>query len=105
MPPSKADALVDEQDLSEPLLSSLQVRRGGSGQETSDCRRQLKHKTFKGSTALLLASEKGHAIIVSLLLSKGADTEIKDLKGNCALSIARKRGRRSSSPSGGLSCG
>jgi ankyrin repeat protein len=46
-----------------------------------------------GYTALLIASEKGHIIIVNMLLKRGADVEAKDKFGDTALIIASIKGK------------
>lgn len=46
----------------------------------------------KGSTALMIASERGHKEVVQLLLTKGADVLAKTYKKSTALSLAHQHG-------------
>jgi ankyrin repeat protein len=39
---------------------------------------------FEGRTPLMLAAEKGHKPVVSLLLKRGADPKLKDKNGKTA---------------------
>lgn len=48
----------------------------------------------KGRSALILATEKGHAEICRILLEAGADPAMRDYDGNDALSVAINRGRK-----------
>ncbi|KAA0153563.1 hypothetical protein FNF29_02952 [Cafeteria roenbergensis] len=47
-----------------------------------------------GSTALVLAAERGHKDTVELLLDRGADIEVKDRYGSTALVLAAERGHK-----------
>ena len=47
-------------------------------------------KDYKGSTALMAASDYGHSEIVALLLELGADVYEEDHDGNTALMLARE---------------
>src|SRR3990167_527415 len=49
-------------------------------------------KNNYGSTALIIATEKGHTDIALLLIEKGADLNIKNRDGDTALIIATEKG-------------
>ena len=49
----------------------------------------LNHQSSWGNTALILASMWGHTEVVRFLLSKGADTSLKNKDGNTALKEAK----------------
>ena len=44
------------------------------------------------TTALMLASASGHALIMSRLLAAGAEAGLQDFEGRCALLYASRRG-------------
>ena len=52
----------------------------------------LNAKDKYGKTALMLASEKGHADAVKALLAAGANVNARDKDGRTALSLATENG-------------
>jgi ankyrin repeat protein len=59
-------------------MVELLVARGADLNRTDD----------RGRTALMIAAERGHDLIVEFLLERGADPALKDKQGNSVVDLA-----------------